>query len=121
MPASSTSRIFLSTGTPRIGLHNVRVGLTGLEPVTSALSGQRSNRLSYRPAYCGVEPGRDYRTKCPTPKPVPDQAFPKRGSRLPAKRPAGADPSSGSLEAQEVPDQSSEARVTSSPPRRVAA
>ncbi len=25
------------------------VGLTGLEPVTSALSGQRSNRLSYRP------------------------------------------------------------------------
>ena len=27
------------------------VGLTGLEPVTSALSGQRSNRLSYRPAY----------------------------------------------------------------------
>ena len=26
------------------------VGLTGLEPVTSALSGQRSNRLSYRPA-----------------------------------------------------------------------
>lgn len=26
------------------------VGLTGLEPVTSALSGQRSNQLSYRPA-----------------------------------------------------------------------
>ena len=25
------------------------VGLTGLEPVTSALSGRRSNRLSYRP------------------------------------------------------------------------
>ncbi|GEM_PF-2343286 len=25
------------------------MGLTGLEPVTSALSGQRSNRLSYRP------------------------------------------------------------------------
>jgi hypothetical protein len=27
-----------------------RVGLSGLEPLTSALSGQRSNRLSYRPA-----------------------------------------------------------------------
>ena len=27
------------------------VGLTGLEPVTSALSGQRSNRLSYRPVH----------------------------------------------------------------------
>ena len=26
-----------------------RVGLTGLEPVTSSLSGKRSNRLSYRP------------------------------------------------------------------------
>jgi hypothetical protein len=26
------------------------VGLSGLEPLTSALSGQRSNRLSYRPA-----------------------------------------------------------------------
>jgi integrase len=28
----------------------MRVGLSGLEPLTSALSGQRSNRLSYRPA-----------------------------------------------------------------------
>ena len=28
----------------------VVVGLSGLEPLTSALSGQRSNRLSYRPA-----------------------------------------------------------------------
>jgi hypothetical protein len=27
-----------------------RVGLSGLEPLTSALSGQRSNRLSYRPS-----------------------------------------------------------------------
>src|SRR3954470_13397512 len=107
MPASSTSRIFLSTGTPRIGLHNVRVGLTGLEPVTSALSGQRSNRLSYRPAYCGVEPGRDYRTKCPTPKPVPvgtpqprepaaGQAAGSSGPLLPAKRPAAANPNRGS-------------------------
>jgi hypothetical protein len=26
------------------------VGLSGLEPLTSALSGQRSNRLSYRPS-----------------------------------------------------------------------
>ena len=30
------------------------VGLTGLEPVTSALSGRRSNRLSYRPAWAGT-------------------------------------------------------------------
>ena len=35
------------------------VGLSGLEPLTSALSGQRSNRLSYRPA-------RDYFTKVAT-------------------------------------------------------
>src|SRR4029079_12276198 len=27
----------------------LHVGLTGLEPVTSSLSGKRSNRLSYRP------------------------------------------------------------------------
>ena len=33
---------------------NLLVGLTGLEPVTSALSGQRSNRLSYRPAFAGA-------------------------------------------------------------------
>jgi hypothetical protein len=32
-----------------IGILRV-VGLSGLEPLTSALSGQRSNRLSYRPA-----------------------------------------------------------------------
>ena len=31
------------------------VGLTGLEPVTSALSGRRSNRLSYRPAVVSTE------------------------------------------------------------------
>jgi hypothetical protein len=30
------------------------VGLSGLEPLTSALSGQRSNRLSYRPAGRGA-------------------------------------------------------------------
>ena len=30
------------------------VGLTGLEPVTSSLSGKRSNRLSYRPVNRGV-------------------------------------------------------------------
>jgi integrase len=34
-----------------------RVGLSGLEPLTSALSGQRSNRLSYRPARRGVPHG----------------------------------------------------------------
>ena len=31
-----------------------KVGLTGLEPVTSALSGRRSNHLSYRPAWAGT-------------------------------------------------------------------
>src|SRR5512145_596474 len=30
------------------------VGLTGLEPVTSSLSGKRSNRLSYRPVAMSV-------------------------------------------------------------------
>ena len=37
------------------------VGLTGLEPVTSALSGQRSNRLSYRPACGGNTERQHYR------------------------------------------------------------
>ena len=32
-------------------IDDVLVGLTGLEPVTSALSGRRSNRLSYRPGW----------------------------------------------------------------------
>ena len=30
----------------------VLVGLRGLEPLTSSLSGKRSNRLSYRPGRC---------------------------------------------------------------------
>ena len=34
----------------RQNLACIWVGLSGLEPLTSALSGQRSNRLSYRPA-----------------------------------------------------------------------
>ena len=34
--------------------------LTGLEPVTSALSGQRSNRLSYRRMVLGTEEARYY-------------------------------------------------------------
>ena len=29
------------------------VGLSGLEPPTSCLSGTRSNHLSYRPIFCG--------------------------------------------------------------------
>lgn len=33
-------------------LVELRVGLTGLEPVASSLSGKRSNRLSYRPGVC---------------------------------------------------------------------
>ena len=31
------------------------VGVTGIEPVTSSLSGMRSNRLSYTPAFEMVE------------------------------------------------------------------
>src|SRR5690625_825834 len=38
----------------------VGVGLTGLEPVTSSLSGKRSNRLSYRPV-CGMAARRPHR------------------------------------------------------------
>jgi hypothetical protein len=35
------------------------VGLSGLEPLTSALSGQRSNRLSYRPEGVATSLGAD--------------------------------------------------------------
>ena len=35
------------------------VGLSGLEPLTSALSGQRSNRLSYRPESVATSLGAD--------------------------------------------------------------
>jgi hypothetical protein len=31
------------------GAHDKQVGLSGLEPLTSRLSGVRSNHLSYRP------------------------------------------------------------------------
>src|SRR3954453_754660 len=37
--------------------HGSGVGLTGLEPVTSSLSGKRSNRLSYRPVHCARRGG----------------------------------------------------------------
>ena len=36
------------------------VGLTGLEPVTSSLSGKRSNRLSYRPVCLAEATAEDY-------------------------------------------------------------
>lgn len=66
------------------------VGLTGLEPVTSALSGQRSNRLSYRPAAC----------------------FHTQGERLPT--------SDVVLKSSRQPDDQSSARVNSRPPRMFA-
>ena len=47
------------------------VGLTGLEPVTSALSGRRSNRLSYRPVVPRTE-GSHYRV---APPPLKSDAF----------------------------------------------
>jgi hypothetical protein len=34
---------------PPVSPHRMMVGLTGVEPVTSPLSGVRSNQLSYRP------------------------------------------------------------------------
>jgi hypothetical protein len=46
------------------------VGLSGLEPLTSALSGQRSNRLSYRPA-CWDTPGRAQMERLSDPKQTP--------------------------------------------------
>ena len=50
------------------------VGLTGLEPVTSALSGQRSNRLSYRPVFL------------PTPKATADRGGMPNARGQPAGR-----------------------------------
>ena len=44
--AARAIRSIFFTATPSMG---EPVGLTGLEPVTSSLSGKRSNRLSYRP------------------------------------------------------------------------
>ena len=38
--------------------HTVSMGLGGLEPLTSRLSGVRSNRLSYRPIYGAGEGNR---------------------------------------------------------------
>ena len=40
-----------------VSTKNLLVGLSGLEPLTSALSGQRSNRLSYRPEGAPVHLG----------------------------------------------------------------
>ena len=58
------------------------VGLTGLEPVTSSLSGKRSNRLSYRPEKKGVAPPADRPGKA-TAAPL---AAPNRSSRVSGPR-----------------------------------
>jgi hypothetical protein len=57
------------------------VGLSGLEPLTSALSGQRSNRLSYRPAMGGARRGHEgqgYLILAAALKPVSGNAAPAR-------------------------------------------
>ena len=76
------------------------VGLTGLEPVTSSLSGKRSNRLSYRPA-AAYRAGRARPTE-------------------PEHYPTPEDPDKTRSAAREAA-QSSSARVTSMPPSRAAA
>ena len=37
--------------TPTVLISDIKVGLSGLEPPTSRLSGVRSNRLSYKPRF----------------------------------------------------------------------
>ncbi len=76
----------------------VWVGLRGLEPLTSSLSGKRSNRLSYRPA--SHRPG----------KPGRRERLPHRGSAAQTGRPVLA-----------TAQRSSSARVTSRPPSSAAA
>src|SRR5690606_13236485 len=71
------------------------VGLTGLEPVTSSLSGKRSNRLSYRPS---LGRGRARLPRVAT-----------EGKRYPTPSP------------HDKTGQRSSARVTSTPPSSAAA
>ncbi|CCH76146.1 hypothetical protein BN12_110002 [Nostocoides japonicum T1-X7] len=64
------------------------VGLTGLEPVTSSLSGKRSNRLSYRPA-AGIRPDEVTPLAHPPQKrcvsPAPDHDNPARAEKMSAE------------------------------------
>jgi hypothetical protein len=80
-----------------------RVGLRGLEPLTSSLSGKRSNRLSYRP---GGNTGRRDRQGTGV----------DRRSRLPH---CGPPTQTGYLVGEQVTDQSSDS-VTRTPPTRPA-
>ena len=45
---------------------NTRVGLSGLEPPTSRLSGVRSNQLSYKPFLIWRPPALPHRLQCST-------------------------------------------------------
>jgi hypothetical protein len=84
------------------------VGLSGLEPLTSSLSGKRSNRLSYRPP--AAPPGVGRPERLPHTRGGPQTGWTPEGN---ARRPAAP--------GRVSPQWSSSASVTSRPPSRLAA
>ena len=54
------------TSLPRILVVQTLVGLSGLEPPTSRLSGVRSNQLSYKPILIWRPPTLPHRLQCST-------------------------------------------------------
>lgn len=50
----ATDRLTADSSTTELLRNNIMVGLNGLEPSTSRLSGVRSNQLSYRPIYVDI-------------------------------------------------------------------